>query len=328
MGNLADELDQLDDDYDYEEDVTEHTPGRNEGAEDESLIDGARDSGIDVSYSKGSIRTGSPHHIRNFSKPIVQEEKPPDEGDSGSNGSPTAHHIHQDGELDDRFSRDLEELFSSVAHMASSTANTTEDALIPRTTALLQDLGNQTGLEAGVQRFSTSANSFTAYVGAQTKTLQVLSQSLFSPFHGFAALQWNVDADEILPLLETLLNELPQPDPASPAQQLAKLTRDTADVLAALAALTDTLQLGKQMTTAAARHLRTTQTMVAELLQERVRADEARAELENSTWPEKARKRFCGDECRDIVQGFERRCEELRVGLAGEAEVAAAAVTA
>jgi hypothetical protein len=315
MGNLADELDQLDDEYDYEEEAGDTTQLRADGAADESIIEGARDSGIDVSYPPTS--QNSPSRPRNFSKPLAPEDKPPDAGDN---------------EEEDRFSPDLEDLVATIARMTAYTT-TTEDPLIPRTTALLHDLGPQSNLEAGIQRFTTATNSMTAYATAQTKALQVLTQTLFSPLfisHNAFALDPEL-IDETIPLIDTLLSEIPggtsTTTAAAPSDQslvttsLTRLSRDTADVLSALSTLTDTLQMGKQITTTAARHLRTTQTMVAELLRERERADVARTELVQGGWEEKIGQRWCGKECRGIVEGFRGVCEGLVVGEGGQEAV-------
>jgi hypothetical protein len=323
MGNLADELDQLDDEYDYEEDAGDTTQLRTDGGPDDSIIEGARDSGIDVSYPPGSHN--SPSRARNFSKPLGQEDKPPDAaGDEEGN--------------EDRFSPDLEDLVATIARMTAYTT-TSEDPIIPRTTALLHDLGPQSNLEAGIQRFNTATNSMTAYATAQTKSMQVLAQSLFSPlFFAYNSNAFDFDAaliEDTIPLIDTLLQDIPggisnsvnlpgqtqsssEPPSSSPSSQslvisnLARLTRDTADVLAALSQLTDTLQMGKQITTTAARHLRTTQTMVAELLRERERAEVARVDLLAGGWNEKVQARVCGKECRSIVEGFRETCERLR----------------
>jgi hypothetical protein len=335
MGNLADELDQLDDEYEYEEDIGDTVPMRTEGGPDESTIEGARDSGIDVSFPPTS--QNSPSRPRNFSKPLVQEDKPPDAVDADE---------------EDRFSPDLEDLVATIARMTAYTT-TTEDPLIPRTTALLHDLGPQSNLEAGIQRFTTATNSMTAYATAQTKSLQVLTQSLFSPLFfssgGNGAYAFDAElVDETVPLIDALLQEIPggtstnpsatstqsqsqsRPPSSSSSDQslvttsLSRLSRDTVDVLAALSTLTDTLQMGKQITTTAARHLRTTQAMVAELLRERDRAEDARGELLAGGWNERIQERSCGKECRGIVEGFREVCE----GLGREREEAAVVVVA
>lgn len=294
MGNLADELDELDEDIDIEEDNTDVAMEGYEGDERQnSPADGARDSGVDVSYAS---KQSSPR-TKNFSKPFSIPEKPPDEEDDGDQ---------------DKLSPELEEVLNSIARMASSTF-TTEDPIIPRTVALLQDLGNQSSLEANIQRFTTSTNSMTSHLAAQTKAVQALSTSLYSPFAISAPLEPEI-MDETIPVIEILLKELPLPDSA-PLQGLRKLERDTHEVSQCLSHLADTLQMGKQATNTASRHLRTTQTTVAELRRERERAETAKTDLSRSGWDDKLRQRWCAGQCDDIMSGFESRCQALRESL-------------
>ncbi|KAH9826758.1 hypothetical protein Tdes44962_MAKER03301 [Teratosphaeria destructans] len=292
LGNLADELDQLDDDYE-EGDGTEVTieTQRGDGEQEE----GTRDSGIDVSY----VQSQTKQTTRNFSRPVGGQRPLDDEEE----------------QREDRFTPELEDAITSIARMTSHTA-TSEEALIPRTVALLQDLGNQASLESGVQRLNTSTNSLTAHLSTQTKELQSLSTSLLSPFLMFSG---PLDPDLVnstTPLVEALLKDLPIPDTAA-HQGLQKLERETASVLQTLSQLTDTLQIGKQITNTAARHLRSTQNMVADLRMEREKVELARHELVRGDMEEKIRGRWCASQCRDVVEGFERRCDELRQSLVG-----------
>ncbi|KAK1053613.1 hypothetical protein LTR33_014351, partial [Friedmanniomyces endolithicus] len=118
LGNLADELDQLDDEEEYDGDTTEASLDRQIEGDKEP-----RDSGIDVTYNS---RKGSPL-VRNFSRPLGAGGKPPDE---------------EEEEQEEKLSPDLEDAMHSIARMVSYTS-TSEDPLIPRTVALLQDLGKQ-----------------------------------------------------------------------------------------------------------------------------------------------------------------------------------------
>ena len=290
MGNLADELDQLDDDEEVEEETTEITV---EGGEKQpSPVDGARDSGIDVSYS--SSKRNSPH-VKNFSKPFGIAEKTLEE---------------ESEEQEDKLSPELEEAMSNITRMAAY-ASTSEDPLIPRAIGLLQDLGNQSNLEAAVQRLLTSTNSMTSNLSAQSKAVQGLMTTLYSPLAMFSSPLDPVAIEEAVPLIETLLKELPLPDP-TPHQGIQKLDRETAIVSHTLSQLTDTLQMGKHATNTASRHLRTTQTMVAELRRERERAESARYELNKGDWNDRIRNRWCAGECKDIMGGFEKMCDSLR----------------
>lgn len=296
LGNLADELDQLDDDDEFEEGGTEDAQHENADADQDET---SRDSGIDVSY-RDANKTRLVENTRNFSKPFCARDKPPDEEEE------------DEQEAEDRMPPDLEDLLNAVARMTSYTS-TSEDPLIPRTISQLQDLGNQTNLEAATQRFTTSTNSMTAHLTTQSKSLQALVQSLYPVFAFSAPLDLGI-VEETLPLVEALHQDIPSVD-VIPVQKLQKLDRETADVIQSLSQLTDTLQMGKQITTTASRNLRTTQTMVSELRLERERADLARHELSKGDWHEKLKSRWCGAECKDIMSGFEDRCTALRGSL-------------
>ncbi|KAF2721860.1 hypothetical protein K431DRAFT_210933, partial [Polychaeton citri CBS 116435] len=351
LGNLADELGDLENEEDeiYEEEGERLGDlGEEEGDEEEAAaLKEARDSGVDVSYRhaadagagevEGTRRGGK--HVRNFSKPFGS----PDGGRGGGRRLPEGY----DGD-EEPLSRDLEELMVAVAKMANSSGSapstsaaastaTNEDPLIPRAIAQLQDLGNQTALEQGATRLNTSTNSMTSHLTSQTKSLQSLASSLYKPFGAAAYFPTNptsasalssVDPatlEETIPFLDALLSNLPHPDTA-PLQGLQKLSRETDNVMQTLSQLTDTLQMGKQATGAAARHLRTTQMIVAELRRERERADDARLELASEgakEWEDKVRRKWCRSECEDVVKGFEGYCDSLRVRLEEATAVAA-----
>jgi len=296
MGNLADELDQLDDEDVFEGDMTDTAIEIQKESDNKE----PRDSGIDVTYRS---RTTSPQ-VKNFSKPFGGLRRPPDDEDE------------EDG---DKLSPELEDAMNNIARMTAYTS-TSDDPLIPRTMALLQDLGNQALLETGAQRLMTSTNSLTSHLMAQGKSLQALSTSLYSPFVFSAELDPEIVA-ETQPLVEALLKDLPIPDTAA-LQGMQKLDRETANVIQTLSQLTDTIQMGKQVTNSAARHLRTTQTMVAELRLERERADLARHELAKGKVADALIARRCASECRDVLAGFEDFCDALRTSLEQDAVVA------
>lgn len=294
LGNLADELDQLDDDG-FEEGETEDTAHTHENSEKDEAT---RDSGIDVSYRDSKNK--SPSQIRNFSKPFAGKgEEPPDEED--------------EIQAEDRFPRELENLMSTVARMTSYTS-TSEDPLIPRTIGAMQDLGNQSSLEAAAQRLTTSTNSMTAYLTTQTKSMQALAQSLY-PLYTFSAPLDPAAVEEALPLTESLSSEIPQPD-VEATKMMHRLSEETQETIEKLSQLADTLQIGKQITTSAARHLRNTQDMVVDLRTEQEQADLARHELaKDSEWEEKVKNRWCAAQCKDIISGFEDQCTALRGSL-------------
>ena len=154
----------------------------------------------------------------------------------------------------------------------------------------------------------------TNHLASQSKSLQSLMTSLYSPLAIFSAPLDPEILEETIPLIDTLLKDLPPPDQAA-LHGIQKLIRDTDNVVGTLSQLTDTLQMGKHTTNDASRHLRTTQTMLAELRRERERAETAREELEKSRMSERIQERWCKSECADIMRGFEMECERLKQNL-------------
>ncbi|OQN96137.1 hypothetical protein B0A48_18052 [Cryoendolithus antarcticus] len=296
MGNLADELDMLDDedddydDADVDEDVSENSPPT--PAQDNSP-DGTRDSGIDVSYPQKRTPQS-----RNFSKPFSKIEKPPDATKE---------------EAEERFTPELEDSLAAVHRMAQYGA-ATEDPLIPRVVGHLQNLGNQSTLESLIQRMNTSSNSMASHLAKETRNLQLLGTSLYSPF--LYANSLDLEAlEDVTPLVETLLISLPYPDPAAHTG-LQKLDRETTSTISTIAQITDTLQMGRQYTNLAARHLRSSQAVVEDMRREREKAEAAQEKLVDSGWHEKFAAKWCKRECEDVLSGFEETCAALRESLA------------
>ncbi|OQO12701.1 hypothetical protein B0A48_02164 [Cryoendolithus antarcticus] len=296
MGTLADELDMLDDedeeydDAEVEEDGAENllpTPSKDDSA------DGTRDSGIDVSYPQKRTPQS-----RNFSKPFSKHEKPPDSAGKD--------------DVEERFTPELEDSLAAVHRMAQYGA-ATEDPLIPRVVGHLQNLGNQSTLESLIQRMNTSANSIASHLTKETRTLQLLSTSLYSPFLYANSLDFDA-LEEATPLVDTLLTSLPYPDSGAHTG-LQKLDRETTSTISTLAQITDTLQMGRQCTNLAARHLRSSQAVVEDMRRERENAEAAQEKLVDSGWHEKFAAKWCKSECDDVLSGFEETCAALRESL-------------
>ena len=317
MGNLADELDFADEDWEQEENELEHSFA-DEETEDSQLdnghstprsqhlldppqTDGARDSGIDMGY-RGSPeatrktldtarKVSALHHGENTRRPSSRYEQEETEG---------------------KFSLELEDAMSAIARLADP-ANDLRPDTTSRTVSALQDLTAQTTIESHSHRLSTSMDSVSAHLTEQTKFLQSVSSSIFSPF-AFASPLDAIDVDEVSTLVARILQDLPTPDVRA-LQGLNKLDKETGELLQVLSALLDSLQMGKQAASNAARHLRVTQSMASELRREREQADEAMFLIEKEDWDRKLQNRQCAAECRDVVSGFERVCNGLRKGL-------------
>lgn len=269
--------------------------------------DGARDSGIDVVYpattpspqaARLPSHTASPrpqskqHSHRNFSRPMSRD----------SEADPVQ-----------VFTIELEQALAAVSRLADPAARQAHADTVPRTVSALQNLTPQAALETHTQRLTTSTNSLSSHIVQQTRLLASLSSSLFSPF-AFTVPLDPLDIDEVLPVLAQALQDLPSPD-ARALQALAKFDRETADLVHTLAGLTDSLQMGRQTTSSAARHLRSTHAMVTELRRENELAEQAKWKIEKDAWDRRLGERWCARECSDVVGGFEQVCEGLRQGL-------------
>lgn len=331
MGNLADELEFADeeewdedgsildegignmsmaDELDRRSDVGHENTGHSEEqdrriSQDPAQPEGARDSGVDVEFKSSPA-------IPKFSNgPFRQSPKTQSRPPSSSysvNGRPGSGAEN----AEEPFSLELEDAMSAIARLADPQHLQRSDT-ISRTLSAMQDLTPQANLETQTQRLVTNINSLTSNLLQQSRTLSSLSSSLFSPF-AFTAPLDALDIDDIIPDIIEVIESMPFPDPRA-LQGLAKLDRETTDLVQTLAGLTDTLQMGKQVTSSAARQLRTTETMVTGLRRERERADEARWIIEKEGWEGKLAQRWCASECKDVVGGFETVCEGLRQGL-------------
>ena len=201
---------------------------------------------------------------------------------------------------------------AAVSRLAS-TETQPESASISSAVEALQNLAPQSVLESHTQRLITSTNSLSSHLTQKTRTVASLSSSLFPPI-GLATPLSLVVIEELIPQMDQVLQNLPPPDSRA-LQGVAKLDRETADLLHTLAGLTDSLQMGKQATASAARHLRNTLTMVTQLRKESDAAEQAKYKIEKEGWDRRLGERWCASECSDVIGGFEQACEGFRRGL-------------
>ncbi|CAD0024526.1 unnamed protein product [Aureobasidium pullulans] len=298
MGNLADELDFADSDeedwdYDGEADPDGHQETGIEGTPSEGAQDGAaedegpRDSGAHIE-DKGNVSL--PH--RNFSRPMSRDA---------------------DSDSSNIFSFELEDAMAQISRLVNPASHQNPDT-ISRTLVALQNLPPQQSLEAHTQRLTTSTNSLSSHIIQQTKHFASLSASLFAPFGFGTPLDFQIIDDDVVPAIAQVIQDLPAPDSRA-LHTLSRLDRETADLIQTLAALSDSLQMGRQTTASAARHLRNTQLMLSEMRRESDLADQAQWRIEKEDWDHRLAGRFCASECRDVVGGFEQVFEGLRRGL-------------
>lgn len=321
MGNLADELDFADEDWDEEggdldgEPLSDMEEMEHEFVEegdstpvrdhllDPPQTDGARDSGVDIPYQSPPSPTSRKKGAQAMRKAS---------GMHTQTGTRQPSNRYQQEEEEDKFSLEMEDAMNEVARLADPSSSARADTTT-RTMSALQDLGAQNTIDAQTHRFQTSMDSVSTQLVEQSKALQSLSSSIFSPFALSFSLE-TLDIEDVLTAFEHLIEELPVPD-VRPLQSLTKLHKETADLVQTLSVLTDSLQMGKQVGTSAARHLRVTQTMTAELRREREEADQAQFWIEKDGWNQKLQDRWCATECKDVVSGFDQMCAGLRKGL-------------
>jgi predicted GNAT family N-acyltransferase len=293
MGNLADELDFADsDDEDWDYDAEPESETVQEAEIDHVLgqeihDDGSRDSAVHVEQ-----KTNTPLPHRNFSRPTSRD------------ADPDSSHL---------LSPELEDALAQISRLANPASHQNPDT-ISRTLVALQNLPPQQSLEVHTQRLTTSTNSLSSHIIQQTKHFASLSASLFAPFGFGTPLDFQIIDDEVLPAISQVIQDLPTPDSRA-LHTLSRLDRETTDLIQTLAALSDSLQMGRQTTASAARHLRNTQLMVSEMRRERDLADQAQWLIEKEDWDHRLAERHCASECRDVVGGFEQVFEGLRRGL-------------
>ena len=214
----------------------------------------------------------------------------------------------------DLFSPEMEDAMTNISRLANPPVTRQSDpAQLSKALSALQHLSPQAALETNTQRLTTSTNSLSSHLAQQTRIVASLSSSLFPPI-GLATPLDLVVIEDLIPQMTQVLQCLPLPDPSA-LQGLSKLDRETTDLLRTLASLTDSLQMGKQATSMASRHLRNTLAMVTQLRRESDLAEQARWKIEKEGWDGKLAERWCASQCSDVVGGFEKACEGLKRGL-------------
>ena len=159
----------------------------------------------------------------------------------------------------------------------------------------------------GPSRTISTHVALTSHITSQTRALQTLSHSLFSPLFFPPDI---VSIDELLPLLSSLY-----PLPASDPQTLSSLLRlhsSTVDLLSTLSGLSDSLHMTRQTTSFASRRLRAARELVDELRREVDTREEGMRWVEKGRWNDRLAGRECARICRDVVGGFEEVCNGWR----------------
>lgn len=194
------------------------------------------------------------------------------------------------------------------------------DDVVQRVADYLRNLGSQIGVENGATRLITAHVALTTHLSHQTRAVSTLAYPLISPLSAPPDPEL---IDDLLPLLTSLILELPTPT-SQPLSSLHGLHASTAELTSILTYLSDTLHVTRQTTSLASRRLRTATEMVVDLRREAEAREEAIRWVEKGNWDKRLAGRECARVCGDVVGGFEEVCAGMRERLIGGLEVGAA----
>ena len=207
----------------------------------------------------------------------------------------------------------------SLARRGTEANGTSHDDIIARVSSHLKDLSSQAGVENGTSRLITAHTALTTHLTNQTRTLQTLCHPFLSPLSA----PLNPETiDALLPLLTSLILDIPKPNP-QPLNSLHHLHASMTDLTSILTYLSDTLHMTRQTTILASRRLRAAREMVGEMRKEAEMREEGEMWVEKGAWEERLKGRECARICGDVVGGFEEVCQGWRARLVGGVGVAA-----
>ncbi|OAT13919.1 hypothetical protein BDBG_09026 [Blastomyces gilchristii SLH14081] len=341
LGNLADELaDAWDEDgegEEGEEDLSEFQEGNDHMQVHEEEDDTSSRSTHNTVSDPGNQHSGDEESNRNSLQIPKQKSK------SGQYQKHRRHEPSYDGsdygndsdfEEPGDLSPGLEKQMAGVENLVrwSMGDNLPSGNIVDRVVESLRDLGGQSGIENNATRLITAHASLASHLTSQTRALQTLTHPLlFSPFPTLSS----EAIDDLVPLIDDILPNLPFPVRQSPHNQepqtshddpllsLRALLSQTSDLTHDLRALNDTIHESRQLTSAAARRLKSVRELVADMRREEEQREEGTRWIEKGEWDRRLQQREAGRVCGDVVSGFEAVCGEWRARLFG-AEVAAA----
>ncbi|EKD20887.1 uncharacterized protein L3040_000990 [Drepanopeziza brunnea f. sp. 'multigermtubi'] len=313
LGNLADELadaweeGEEEDDEDYEPDMN-FQEVRDEGNGP------TRDSGVDVGSSPVQVQPKS----ANLTPPTPtigggrRHRRQPSEYDGSDYGGDSD--LESPGMPTGLLAR--MDMVDSLARRGAENNGTDRESVVKRVIDGLKDLGGQSGVEGNATRLITAHSALSTHLHHQTRLLQSLAYPLFSP--------GSIPPDEefineLMPLLVTTGESMPRPTAAA-FQSLDQLHSLTADLVHTLNYLSDTLHMSRQTTATAARRLKSTRELVAEMRKEEEAREEGEIWLKRHNWGERLGARECAGVCGDVVGGFEEVCNGWRARLIAQAD--------
>ncbi|KAL1954975.1 hypothetical protein VTO42DRAFT_382 [Malbranchea cinnamomea] len=335
LGSLADELaNAWDDDGEGEDGVSGanddddvSSMGQQYGGNDDEYVESVHDFGIGgsagVSDDDSGVEGGKPRAPRQKIKSNHQSHRRHESLYDGSD-------YGNDSDFEDPgdLPPGLEARMAGIDSLVRS-SQAGDDELIDRFIRRLRDLGGQAGIENNTSRLITAHSSLTSHLTHQTRTVQTLAHSLlFSPLPALST----DDIDDLIPLIDNILPNLPFPVPqnqsnqehgqpdvpsANPLGSLQSLLTQTSDFTLALRTLSDTLHESRQLTTTASRRLKSVREVVAEIRRDEEAREEGTRWIEKGEWDRRLGEREAGKVCKDVVSGFEAFCGEWRARLFG-----------
>ncbi|KAI1811353.1 hypothetical protein GGS20DRAFT_113781 [Poronia punctata] len=310
LGNLADELaDALsgsgDDDEYYGDEYDTHEDGS-------EMIDGVRDSGVDVGGQADFPSRAKPSGL-NVPSPNGRGHRRTESAYDGSEyGSESD--LESPGMPPSLVSKI--DAVESLARRGVENTGGPMDNVFKRVVDGLRDLGSQSGVEGSTTRLITAHTALASHLAHQTRQLHNLTFPLLSPL---VAPPDPDTIDSLLPILQSVSNDMPRPA-TSAFDSLAALHSVTSDLIQTLNYLSDTIHMSRQTTTTATRRLRTAKEMVSEMRREEELKEEGERWLTRGNWGERLQNRECAGVCRDVVGGFEEVCNGWRARLLAQAE--------
>jgi len=287
-------------------------------------INKIRDSGVEVESSpslNSSLPTSPKHrrkpsrskHGRHNSTALSVEELELEEGDDISKPL-------------DACLRDIEWLAKPAIEPHDSIPEDTEprDPILQLESSLKEVGAQQSGFETSTTRLATAHLSIAMHLTNAARVLQNLTQYLASPLSSVIAIE-DGEMEDLQDVLTDAVASVPRPT-AGVLSGLNHLHGTSKEAIDCLSSLSDSLHLARQESATAARRLKGTREMVAQLRLESRQAEEGTLWLERGDWNRRLMRRDCSAACRDIVGGFEEACEDWRNrllnGLGGKGTVA------
>ena len=345
LGNLADELGELDDwdededeiGSDYEDDM--ELPRENAQAigmavdHDGSVgnTNGVRDSGVAMQSSSPAPSRLSPQSAVK-SRKHQREHSLYDGSDYGDDS---------DLEANDGISPALENRMAAIESLARrgmEENGSATDGVVRRVTEQLRDLGSQIGIENGATRYispsfppqtrhltlnlrlKTAHDALTTHLTHQSRTLNSATALLTGPR---AILPPVDEIDILLPLIESTLELIPHISPEV-LIALSHLTQSTRELLEHFSNVSDSLHMSRQKTLEATRKLRSSKDQLDQWKKDMDARENGMQFIEQGDWDRRLREREAGRSCGDVVRGFEDVCGKWREKLCEGLGVASA----